>query len=54
MLVGRPCDGFHSSRMVAKAQDGRVGVLVPDEELIVIAAARNLPIVWRPFQAANL
>lgn len=46
VLMRRPGDGLHSRRVVTKAQDGRVRVLVPDEQLVVIPTACYLPIVW--------
>ena len=54
MLMGRPGYRLHSSRMVAKAQDGRIRVLGPDEELIVVPAACNLSVIRRPLQPADL
>jgi len=54
VLVGRPCNGLHSCVVVAEFNDRRCGVQVPDVQLVVIAAAGNLSVIWRPFQATHL
>jgi len=54
VLVGRPCNGLHSCIVVAELDDRRCGVQIPDVQLVVIAAAGNLSVIWRPFQATHL
>ncbi len=54
VLVGGPCNGLHSCIVVAELDDRRCGVQIPDVQLVVIAAAGNLSVIWRPFQATHL
>ena len=54
MLVRRPSNGLHRSVVIAELDDWRGGVQVPDVQLIVIAAAGNLSVIWRPFEATHL
>lgn len=54
VLVRRPCNGLHSCIVIAELDDRRCGVQVPDVQLVVIAAAGNLSVIRRPFQATHL
>ena len=54
MLVGGPGDGLHCSCVVRELQHRGAGLLVPDVQLVVVAARRYLPVVRRPFQPAHL
>mmetsp|Transcript_2387 Transcript_2387/g.8793 ORF Transcript_2387/g.8793 Transcript_2387/m.8793 type:complete len:246 (-) Transcript_2387:411-1148(-) len=54
VLMRRPRDGFDGS-LVLRVSQHRVGARgVPDEEVVVVAAARELAVVVRPLEAANL
>lgn len=50
----RPGNGLHCCIVVAKLDDWRCGVEIPDVQLVVIAAAGNLPVIWGPFQTTHL
>lgn len=50
----RPGNGLHCCIVVTELGDWRGGVEIPDVQLVVVATAGNLPVVWGPFQATNL
>ena len=52
--MGGPRDGLHGGVVVAELDDRRRGVEVPDVELVVVAAAGDLPVVRGPLETAHL
>lgn len=54
MLVRGPGNGLYCSIVIAELDHRRGGVEVPDVQLVVIATAGNLPVIWRPLQATDL
>ncbi len=53
-MVWRPGDRFHRRQMVRKGVHGIETGEVPDEQLIIVAAAGQVLVVWRPLETADL
>lgn len=54
MLVRRPGNGLDRCCVVRELEHWAAGLLVPDVKLVVVAARRYLPVVWRPLQPTHL